>query len=365
LRVKKALTRTLVVLIVLLAAARVALPPIVKHTLNARLADMEGYRGHVDDVHLALWRARIALKDLVIRDAAKKDFELKIARLTLDSTWKDLLARRLVADITVFAPEITMAAPKPSTAVKKTAQKAKKAEKTVEEKTGKTLAQHLKEMLPFRVDSFELERGLVKIVPGSADEQEQRKRPDEKRQPDEPVELRAIRAGVHDLTNMSKKERATGFLDAELAGGTIALKLSAKPLAAQPTFDLAAEIHGVSLARLNPVLRWQWNVDVSSGTFDLVSETKAENGAFKGYVKPFIKELKVAPAKDAGLAKKVKQAVVKAVTEVLENKNTKEVATKVPFEGRFDDPKTDIWTAVASVLKNAFIKALSPSFEKL
>lgn len=362
---KKALKRTLIVLVVLLAAARLALPLIVKHKVNAQLADMEGYRGHVDDVHLALWRASISLKDLVIRDTTKKDFELRIRRLTVDSSWSDLLAKKLVADISVSAPQITIAAPKPSTAVKKTGEKAKKAEKNVERKTGKTLGEYLKEMTPFRIDSFDLEHGLVKVVPGSANEDEEKKEPGEERKPEEPVELRAIRANVIDLTNMSKKQRAKGFLDAELAGGTIKLKLSAEPMAKEPTFDLSTEVHGVDLARLNPVLRWQWDVDVSSGTFDLVSEAKAEGGAFKGYVKPFIKDLKVAPAKDAGPVKKVKQAVVKAVTKVLENKKTKEVATKVPFEGRFDDPKTGIWAAVVNVLRNAFIKALSPSFEKL
>ena len=363
---KKLLKRALIALIVVLAAARLALPLYIKHRVNAQLADMEGYRGHVDDVHVALWRAGISLKSLVIRDTTKKDFELRIRRLSLDSSWGELLHKRLVADITASYPEIKMAAPKPSTAVKKTGQKAEKAEKNVEQKTGKTLDQYLRDMTPFRIDTFDLEHGKIAVVPGSADEQEEKKEPDEEeRKPEEPVELRAIRANVVDLTNMSKKERAKGFLDAEIAGGTINLKLSLEPMAKDPTFDLTTEIRGVNLALLNPLLRWQWDVDVSSGTFDLISEAKAEGGGFKGYVKPFIKELKASPAKGAGPVKKVKQAVVKAVTKVLENKKTKEVATKVPFEGRFDDPKAGIWTAVAAVLRNAFVKALSPSFEKL
>src|SRR5206468_7283121 len=102
---------------------------------------------------------------------------LRIRRLMLDSSWSDLLHKRLVADITVSRPEIKMAAPKPSTAVKKTGEKAKKAEKNVEKKTGKTLDEYLREMTPFRVDSFELEHGKIAVVPGAANEDEEKKKP--------------------------------------------------------------------------------------------------------------------------------------------------------------------------------------------
>ena len=39
------------------------------------------------------------------------------------------------------------------------------------------------------------------------------------------------------------------------------------------------------------------------------------------------------------------------------------VATKIPFKGELDNPKTNVWYALGQILQNAFIQALQPSID--
>jgi len=363
--VKKFLLGVLALLIVAFIAVALALPGLAKSRINDSLAHLEGYKGHVDGVGFALIVGRFTLKRLSIWDTTKGDFKLEVPKLTTRVSWGALLHRELVVDVEADEPVITMVAPKPEKAAKKTAKKAQKAEANVEQKTGKTIGQELQDLMPFRVNSFRIVDGAIVIKEGAANEQEAKKEPKGEQRPGQPVKLHDIDLVVRDLTNTSERQPATAKGKAEIAGGAIELAMNLKPLEKQPTFDLRAEIKDVDLAQLDPLLRWQFNVDVKKGKFDLVSEVKAANGGFDGYVKPFIQDLEAGSTKHEGPIKKAKEIAVDVVAKVLENKKTKEVATKVPFSGRFDQPKTDIWTAVATVLSNAFIKALSPSFEKL
>jgi hypothetical protein len=226
----------------------------------------------------------------------------------------------------------------------------------VEQKTGKTLAQLMSELMPFRIDRFALSDGAIVVG--------------ERQDGGAEARLSDVDVVVENLTNSAKAGKgsfARGAASAKIMDeGKADLTLDLDPTAERPSFDLALQVRGVDLAALSPVLRWQWDVEVQRGTFELVAAAAAKDGGFKGYVKPFVKDLKMGgrgggPEK---AVKKVKQAVVNAVARVLENEDTKAIATKVPFEGRFEDPKTGVWDAVLAVLRNAFVKALSPSFEK-
>jgi hypothetical protein len=47
---------------------------------------------------------------------------------------------------------------------------------------------------------------------------------------------------------------------------------------------------------------------------------------------------------------------------VLENKETKAIATRVPIAGTIEQPEVDYWIAFFGVLRNAFVEAYSPRF---
>jgi hypothetical protein len=356
---KKAFIAALFVLL----AVRLALPFAAKKKINASLSSLKGYEGQVESVGLGLLRGRVKLENLEIRDT-KKDFRLGIPRMTVDVAWGPLFKKELEAAVAVSGPVIKLVAPKPGEAAEKSVEKAQKAEANIEAKTGKSLDRLLKDLMPFRVSRLTIADGSIRVYEGAADQEDKEEKADARQRPKEPFVIGDIDVDVRDLTNKGD-EPASGKAAAEFAGGTAALDLKLSPLAETPTFDMNLEVRGVDLARLSPLLRWQWNVDVDKGTFDMLCEVKAAEGSFKGYAKPFIKDFKAAPGKGAGPIKKAKQAVVNAVSKVLSNDETKEIATRVPFSGKFGDPKTGIWEAVVAVLRNAFVKALSPTFDRI
>jgi hypothetical protein len=50
--------------------------------------------------------------------------------------------------------------------------------------------------------------------------------------------------------------------------------------------------------------------------------------------------------------------VVDVASEVLEDQERDQAASRITFSGRLDAPDIDIWSAIGSLLKNAFIEAL-------
>jgi len=63
------------------------------------------------------------------------------------------------------------------------------------------------------------------------------------------------------------------------------------------------------------------------------------------------------------LFQKAWEGLVGVVGEVFQNQPKDQLATKIPFKGSLDDPKTNIWVALTSILQNAFIHAIQPSID--
>jgi hypothetical protein len=58
------------------------------------------------------------------------------------------------------------------------------------------------------------------------------------------------------------------------------------------------------------------------------------------------------------------EMLVSAIAVILENRSEQEVATKVNISGSVNNPKTSSWQIVIELIKNAFFKAILPSFER-
>lgn len=122
-------------------------------------------------------------------------------------------------------------------------------------------------------------------------------------------------------------------------------------------------MHGVKLIALNELLDAYAKFRVKRGDFALYTEIAAKGGAYTGYVKPIIRNLEVEKAHTKTFLRKLWAHVVSGVGKVLTNPKDRQVATKIPFEGKFGKTDTDVWATVAELLKNAFIKALTPSLD--
>lgn len=352
--------RILAGFIALLIGARLGLPFLVKAQLNAKLAGLSGrYTGEVQGVGLALWRGDIVLRGLQLREEGAF-FKLDLPELEINLDWGPLLRRRIfVASVKAIHPSLRMKVSPAAKAVKAAekviAEKARELKAELgERQDSRPLPALLEEISPFRIDRLEIKDGEVTIREGG-DQAEAR--------------FVDVQAAVENLTNAAKwsygptaKAQASARVQQT---GSLRLEVKLNPTARQPDFRLTLAVEKLALKDVNPLLRSEYGVDVESGTFDLYVEAEAKDGGFKGYVKPFIDGLKMHGKKDKSALKVIKEAVVGAVAAVLKNKDTEAVASKVPFEGRFEDPKVGVWAAVIAVLRNAFVKALGPSFDGL
>jgi hypothetical protein len=129
-----------------------------------------------------------------------------------------------------------------------------------------------------------------------------------------------------------------------------------------PDFDGGIQLTNIDLLSLNPMLEADVKFDVERGRLDLFSKLSVINGEISGYMKPFIKDLKVLNVKKdikkGGPVRVAKKAIVGLVAGILKNHKTKKIATIVPLHGNVNNPKTSPWETFLGILKNAFIQAL-------
>ncbi len=137
------------------------------------------------------------------------------------------------------------------------------------------------------------------------------------------------------------------------------------PLAAAPTFDMSAELKNTNLVKLNDFFQAYAKIDVNKGRFGLYTEVAAKDKAFAGYVKPLIQDLDILGKEDRkdNLIQKLWEAAAGGAGQIFKNRRKDQVATKIPFKGSLDDPKTNIWLALTNILQNAFIQAIQPSID--
>lgn len=167
-------------------------------------------------------------------------------------------------------------------------------------------------------------------------------------------------------------ERVGGEFPAEitvegesLGGGNLKMRLESDPLAARPHFHLSLKLDNVNLPALNESLRAYANVDVGRGTFRLVGEMAGRAGGFQGYVKPFFEDLdfRTLEDKDKGTGARIWKRIVAGAAWVVKAKARDQVATRVPFEGKFGDAKFGLFATVANLFRHGFIRAFDPTVE--
>jgi hypothetical protein len=91
----------------------------------------------------------------------------------------------------------------------------------------------------------------------------------------------------------------------------------------------------------------------------------AKDGKFTGYIKPIIKDLDVVGPEDRkdNILQKIWEGAVGLVGVIFRNQKKDQVATKIPIEGDFKNPKTGVVDAIVQVVINAFIQALVPAID--
>ncbi len=106
--VKTKKAKILLAILVVLILLRLALPYIVLHSANKKLATMEEYYGHIEDVDIALYRGAYTIDSFYLNkvdDKSSQETEFISARtIDLSLEWKALFKGRLVGELVFDRP---------------------------------------------------------------------------------------------------------------------------------------------------------------------------------------------------------------------------------------------------------------------
>jgi hypothetical protein len=163
--------------------------------------------------------------------------------------------------------------------------------------------------------------------------------------------------GPADLTLHGK---FMGSGDSNIAGNFLASQ-------AGPAFNLKVSIQSVDLPSMNDLLRAYGRFDVASGKLSVYSEVNVKDGNLNGYVKPMFADLEVynyQKDKNTPITHQAKEIAIGAASHLLKSHRTNEVASDIDLNGKLTKPDVDTWQALGQVLRNAFIEAIIPGFDR-
>lgn len=331
-------------LILVLIAVRVALPHVVKRYVNRTLDQLDGYTGHVEDVDISLWRGAYQIEGVRI-DKTGGGTRVPFFRahtIDLSVAWDALLRGSIVAEIDLHSPEINfVVAPEP-------------AQEQTEPASNWT--ETVKDLVPFQIDRFAVYDGEVHYR-------------DFDGEPNVDIYLQSLRGSVRNMTNSEELgESLFARFDVRalaMGSGKLHIEGTVNPYAEQPTFALEAQLADLDITQLNDFLKSHANIDAEKGKFSVDTELAASSGEFRGYIKPFIRDLQVLDwsEEEEGFLTKVWEGAVEVAGEVLEDQPRDTIATRVPLQGEIEDPQPGIWSTIGGLLRNAFIESLRRGIE--
>jgi hypothetical protein len=136
-----------------------------------------------------------------------------------------------------------------------------------------------------------------------------------------------------------------------------------------PDFDVKFKIAETEMKLLNEFFKAHGNFDVKKGKFSFFSELKVHDKLVKGYIKPFFKDPEIydlAQDKTDNVFKQLYEGILDGLSSILENAPRDEVATKTEISGSLKkEVNVNTWELIGNLLRNAFIDALTPSFERI
>jgi len=134
-----------------------------------------------------------------------------------------------------------------------------------------------------------------------------------------------------------------------------------------PEFNSNVQIVNTDLTALNPLLRAHGRFDVAHGYLTVYSQIGVKNSEINGYVKPMFSDIQVYSSekdKNKSLLQKTKEIAIGAAAHIMKNHSTQKVASQINLAGDLKNPNISSWQAFIEVVRNAFIKAILPGFDR-
>ena len=341
---KRKIVIGLLAVVMLLVAGRVALPYLVEDYANDKLAALNSYDGHVGDIDIHLWRGAYSIDDIeIVKTGASRPVPFfRSDRVDLSIEWRSLFRGSIVSEASFLGPELNLVQGKGE----------------ADSQLGKeeNWNARLEELFPFRFNTIEVTDGTVRfLAPGISTK--------------DAITARHVNGAVANLTNVVESDKET-FADFKataevLEGAPAAVAGSVNAFAVQPTFDVNLEVKKVQLPQVNPWLREYIKADAEAGKFELYMELAAADGKFTGYAKPILQDVNIyrSGEEEQSALKRVWEGFLDFAANVFENQEADQVAARIPFSGTLENPKTNLFATIASVMRNAFISAFARSLE--
>ena len=327
-----------VVLALALIVARAMLPGWVRDYVNRKLSEIEGYRGHVTDVDIHLWRGAYAIHGVDIKKTSGNVPVPFFSAPTVDLSveWKALFNGALVGEVNFERPKINLV-----NAASKAGRQAPLDEPWI---------QKVRDLFPLKINRFTVNEGEVHYR-------------DYSKTPDVDVVLDRLDVVATNLTN-SRKLSETLNANIEMKGrplrqGTFKSEINLDPYAAKPTFAMKSEVDGLPLVALNDFAKAYARITFEKGTLRLATEMNSKQGNFRGYVEPVFDNMAIFdPSEDnENPVDFIWQGIVGGLTRIIRNHPKDRFGSKVPISGSFDDPSPAMMETVFNVFRNAFVKA--------
>ena len=344
-KIRKVLFWTVLLMVMVIVAFRLALPGIVQNYVNNKLDELPEYDGRIGDVDIHLIRGAYSIDDVdIVKTSGNVSLPFFAARkVDFSMEWREMFHGALVGEIDVYGCGLNFV----------------KAETKEQSQTSidKSWLDVVQDLFPFRINKFEIHDGGVWFH-------------DVGTRPKVDVFLTNLVAVCTNLyntrdfaTTLPADFRARGTT---LGGGKLDIHVKLDPLANSPKFDLELALEEVNLVALNELLEAYGKFNVKRGTFEVFSEIAGSDGRFDGYVKPFFEDLDVFELKEdsENPFKLVWQAIVAGAVKIFKNHPEDKVATRIPVSGSFEKTDVQVWTAVLNVLRNAFVEAFRANIDQ-
>lgn len=334
----------------LLIILHLLLPWLVREYLNDQLAGMSNYQGHVEDVDLTWWKGAYRIKGLEI---TKTDGEIQVPfievprmdiSVRMRALWQEGI---LVGEVDIHQPELNF--------VDGDTEQQKQTGGGVDWRT------QLEGMVPVQLNVVRIHQGTVSFRNFSSAP---------------PVNINAsqVQLSVHNLTNAPD---AQGQRSASMNGTACLLEHAAvegsahfDPLGRMEDADLKFRILGLDLTRINDFASAYGKFDFRAGEGDLIMELEVRERQLDGYVKPLMRNVDVFDMdqdirnENKGFFRGIWEALVHGGQEVLQNQRKDQFATRIELSGSLDNTEMSAFQAFVAILRNAFVEAFTPRFER-
>ncbi len=327
-------------------------PAIETRIAKLLLRKIPGYYGTVGQVAIHPLRGTLIVRALNLQRVSGSSplDKIFIDRLQVRFDWKRLLRGIVVCEIELQGPLFEGMMPED-----KAADQTEKKGENLRPSLAKDTLKHewqprLEALPPFCISRLVVERGAVRWLQAgvnfSADA----------------IFLRAL--NITNSTAFSSSLMATAEGRAQImTEGTLTLHAQGYPFAKVPTFNADLKLEELDLRELKTPIEKATGIVIDRGVAEIYAEGAAAEGKFHGYAKPIIKNLEIAPQRNKGFGVAFKVFTAKMANLVFRNRKTDSLATKVEFDGAFDDPQIGVAAAIYTFVKNAFFSALFPDLE--